>query len=451
MSDLEKVFMEDRQALRNPIKLIILDPGHFHACLVQKDMYEQVDPLVHVYAPEGEEVAEYRKQVRQFNHSGKNPTLWQEAVYLGPDYLERMLAEKPGNVLLIAGKNSHKTHYIHSAVKHGVNVLADKPMIINPQEYVELEEAFLIAKEKGVLLYDIMTERYEITNILQQVLSRDQRVFGNLEMGTIDNPAVYMQSIHHFHKLVARNTLIRPPWVFDIAQQGAGIVDVSTHLVDLIMWACFPNEPIEREQVEVLQGDTWSTPLTPEQFQSVTQKEPYPENLHPYLDDDSTLNVLCNGDFTFTLRGVHAKISVLWDYQAPQGAGDSHYAIMRGTRANLVVRQDRPSNFIPTLYVAPVPGGESCTETDLKEAIEQICKSYPGIDFKKAASGWEIVIPTHYRVGHEAHFKQVTEKYLQYLEQGQLPRWETQNILTKYFIIMEAYKKSQRQSSNRAD
>ena len=30
------------------VKLITLDPGHFHAALVQKTMYGQVSPIVHV-------------------------------------------------------------------------------------------------------------------------------------------------------------------------------------------------------------------------------------------------------------------------------------------------------------------------------------------------------------------------------------------------------------------
>jgi hypothetical protein len=36
------------------VHLITLDPGHFHAALVQKSMYPQVCPIVHVYAPEGD-------------------------------------------------------------------------------------------------------------------------------------------------------------------------------------------------------------------------------------------------------------------------------------------------------------------------------------------------------------------------------------------------------------
>jgi len=33
------------------VRLITLDPGHFHASLVQKSMYPQVSPEVRVYAP----------------------------------------------------------------------------------------------------------------------------------------------------------------------------------------------------------------------------------------------------------------------------------------------------------------------------------------------------------------------------------------------------------------
>jgi hypothetical protein len=38
-----------------PIRLVTLDPGHFHAALVQKFMYDGVDARVHVYAPGGDD------------------------------------------------------------------------------------------------------------------------------------------------------------------------------------------------------------------------------------------------------------------------------------------------------------------------------------------------------------------------------------------------------------
>ena len=50
----------------NPsLRLITLDPGHFHAALVQKSMYANVDPVVHVYAPDGDDLAEHLKRARR--------------------------------------------------------------------------------------------------------------------------------------------------------------------------------------------------------------------------------------------------------------------------------------------------------------------------------------------------------------------------------------------------
>lgn len=38
------------------VKLVTLDPGHFHAALVQKVSYPQVSKDVYVYAPTGFEI-----------------------------------------------------------------------------------------------------------------------------------------------------------------------------------------------------------------------------------------------------------------------------------------------------------------------------------------------------------------------------------------------------------
>ena len=44
---------------KGEVRLITLDPGHFHAALVQKKMYDQVNPEVRVYAPEGADLAQH--------------------------------------------------------------------------------------------------------------------------------------------------------------------------------------------------------------------------------------------------------------------------------------------------------------------------------------------------------------------------------------------------------
>jgi predicted dehydrogenase len=324
-----------------------------------------------------------------------------------------------------------------------LNVLADKPMAITPADFRLLEKAFIEARNRGLFLYDIMTERFEITTILQRALSRQGSVFGRLEDGTPDKPAITKESVHYYSKLVAGKPLTRPPWFYDVKQQGEGIVDVTTHLVDLIQWECFPGQAIHEREVTMLEGRRWPTPITAEEFKKTTGYDQFPDYLKPSVDSKNVLQVYCNGAFVYTIRGVHAKISVEWKHEAPPGCGDTHYSMMRGTKANLVIRQGKDQNFKPILYVEKrTKLSDAEFERALRIAISKIVKDLPGIDAKKCATGWEITTPDEYKVGHEAHFSQVAEKYLDYLAAGKMTEWEVPNMLTKYSTIMRAYKLS---------
>ena len=130
------------------VKLMTLDPGHFHAALIQKTMYEQIDPTVFAYAPEGDDLTQHLARIEGFNTREENPTSWVEKVYTGDDYLEKMLAEKPGNVMMVAGNNAKKTEYIQKAIEAGLNVFADKPMVITPDAFPILEQAFKTARSE---------------------------------------------------------------------------------------------------------------------------------------------------------------------------------------------------------------------------------------------------------------------------------------------------------------
>src|ERR1043166_3412117 len=57
-------------------RLITLDPGHFHASLVQKFMYADVDPVVHVYASGGSDAVQHLKRIDSFNKRADAPTHW---------------------------------------------------------------------------------------------------------------------------------------------------------------------------------------------------------------------------------------------------------------------------------------------------------------------------------------------------------------------------------------
>ncbi|HEY0109596.1 MAG TPA: putative oxidoreductase C-terminal domain-containing protein, partial [Fibrella sp.] len=422
----------------SPIRLITLDPGHFHAALVQKSMYEGVDPVVHVYAPEGPDVQMHTDRIRTYNTRADNPTRWQEEVYRGPDFMAKMLADRAGNVVVMAGNNRLKTDYIHQAVSAGFNVLADKPMVINGSEFGKLQESFATAAKKKVMLYDIMTERYEITTMLQRAFSRQAALFGTLEKGTPDNPAVTKESVHHFYKNVSGSVLTRPAWFMDVAQQGEGIVDVTTHLVDLVQWECFPEQTLDyKKDVRLTSARRWTTDMRLSQFKAITKLPAFPDYLKKDVVQDSVLKVFSNGEINYQLRGVNAKVSVIWAYAAPAGAGDTHYSIMRGTKANLVIRQGAVQNYKPTLYIEPVMGNNKLAAS-LKDVLPAVQREFPGIDIKQMGNSFTVTVPEHYNEGHEAHFGRVMQNYLTYLKAGQLPAWEVPNMITKYYTTTQA-------------
>jgi predicted dehydrogenase len=440
------------------VYLITLDPGHFHAALVQKFMLPHVSPDVRVFAPAGEDVEQHLKRIEAFNARAENPTHWNEIVTTGPDYLERALASRPmsirsrqefvhvvpaPSVVIISGNNARKTEYITRSIEAGFNVLADKPMVIRPADYPQLVADFAKAKKNGVLLYDIMTERFEITTMLQRALSQQRELFGTLETGTPDDPSITKISVHNFSKVVAGAQLKRPQWFFDPQQQGAGIVDVMTHLVDLVQWEAFPEVILNSSDAKVLKARRWMTPITLEQFSRVTGAKEFPSFLGAYVQD-GVLQAPANGEFTYTLKGVHARVSVTWEFEAPPGAGDTHFSVMRGTQASLTIKQGAEQGYKPLLYVDRVASvSAEAHEKALRAAIKKVAKKWPGIDIRQEGSSFVVTVPEQYHNGHEAHFAQVTENFLKYLRAGKLPEWEVPNMLTKYATIMRAYELSQ--------
>ncbi|RHJ91820.1 putative oxidoreductase C-terminal domain-containing protein [Parabacteroides bouchesdurhonensis] len=424
---------------KDEVKLITLAPGHFHAALVQKEALAQVDSTVYVYAPDGSELDSHLKLIQSYNNRDVTPTHWNEVVYRGSDFLQRMLKEKKGNVVILAGNNRDKTDYILESVKAGFNVLADKPMAIDKPSFDKLVNAFQVAEQNGVLLYDIMTERYDIWSEIQRRLMQSPDVFGELIDGTEQEPAVSVSSVHHFYKVVSGSPLIRPVWYYDVEQQGEGIVDVTTHLVDLIHWKCFPDQIIDyKTDVSILNAKHWPTTLSKEQFALSTGYQTYPDFLQKYVSG-SDLNVYANGSFLYNVKGKYIDISVIWNFEAPKGAGDIHKCIIKGTQGTLSILQGEEQGFVPKLYVT---NNNKINRTTyrllLDKVIESLQTEYPGLSLNDEGERWEIIVPDNFKAGHEAHFASVIRKYLGYLNQGDIPEWEIPNMLTKYYVTTTA-------------
>ena len=426
---------------KSKAKLIILDPGHFHAALVQKIMYNQILPDVYVYAPDGADVQQHLERIKSYNNRTVNPTKWNEIVYTGPDFFEKMLADKPGNVVVLSGNNRKKAQYISKSINAGLNVFADKPMIISPEDFPVLEEAFRVAATKGLLLYDIMTERFEVTTILEKLLSQNEEIFGKLQPGSETEPAVIKESTHHFSKIVSGIPLLRPEWFFDVEQQGEGIVDVATHLVDLIQWECFPEQSLKKEDINMVAARRWPTFISKDEFKGVTGSDNFAGFL---LKDvkDGKLSVFSNGEMTYQIKGVWAKVSVEWKYVSPDNGGDKYHSIMRGTKCNLIIKQTSDEKFLPTLYVDDVKG---VTMNEFTAKLKAVLGTFPydSLSIEKVGDKTlKINIPDKYSISQEEHFGQVTSKFLEYLKDGKLPEWEVAGMITKYYTTTSALKES---------
>ncbi|MBO5893380.1 MAG: Gfo/Idh/MocA family oxidoreductase [Alistipes sp.] len=425
------------------VKLITLDPGHFHAALVQMYMYDQVSPTVYVYAPEGDDVKMHLEKIDRYNTRAERPTSWDEQLYTGDDFLEKMVQEKKGNVVVLAGNNGKKTGYVKASVDAGLNVLSDKPMAINGESFKQLEKTLDDAASKGVMVYDIMTERSEINNELQRVLVSMPELFGEMEKGTPDEPAITKESVHHFFKYVSGEPLRRPEWYFDVEQQGDGIVDVTTHLVDLVQCTVMPEREIDYQQdINFTSARRWATKIPRDKYRLVTGKEDYPAFLEKYILDD-TLHVYSNGEMNYQLAGVNCRVSVIWNFMAEvgtEGTGDTHFSIVKGSKANIEIRQGAEQGYKPMLYVVSKDSDADEFENTLRLALKSIDEQYPNLDIRKVAENeWQVIIPQSIVKTHEMRFSSVMKVYLDYLASGEIPAWERSHMKAKYYTTTTAY------------
>ncbi len=430
------VAVQERGRTMPDVRLMTVDPGHFHAALVQKEMYPGVAPRVDVYAPLGWDLYEHLKRIDGFNRRGEHPTAWETELHASPDFFERLLREHPGNVVVLSGRNRGKIDRIVASVKSGLNVLSDKPWILRSEDLPKIDAALREADARGIVAYDIMTERFEITSILQRALVNDRATFGEIVKGSEADPGVYMESVHYLMKTVAGAPNIRPAWFFDTAEQGEGLNDVGTHLVDLVQWTLFPDQAIDyRADVRVVGAQRWPTTIPEPDFQRVTGEPRFPQTLGPSIKDGK-LEYFCNTLVSYSVRGVHTKLNVIWDWEAQPGSGDTHFAVYKGTRARVEVRQTRGDRFRPELYIVPAdPASKAQILAAAQAKIASLKAEYPGVAVEDRGGELHVTIPDQFRVGHEAHFAQVTTHFLQYLRQhSALPTWERPNMLAKYYV-----------------
>src|SRR4029450_2906718 len=91
---------------------------------------------------------------------------------------------------------------------------------------------------------------------------------------------------------------------------------------------------------------------------------------------------------------------------------------------------------LPELFVIPAnAGAKAQVVAAVKTRVQALQRDYPGIGVEERGDEIHVTVADALRVGHEAHFAQVTSNFLKYLhDRGTLPAWERPNLLAKYFV-----------------
>jgi predicted dehydrogenase len=421
------------------IRLLTLAPGHFHAALVQKRMLPGIAARCYVYAPLDADTLAHVARISSFNTRPGEPTAWDVDLRAGSRWVERFAREQPGNTVILSGRNRPKIELMQLAVSNGLHVVADKPWVIEFEDFEKLAALYERADLHEVLVWDVMTERYEVTTQLQRELIRDPDVFGRWQVGSPAEPALALSSTHHLKKTVAGQPLLRPWWWFDATISGEAMADVGTHLADLALGLLAPDDAVDYQRDIHFHGaESWPLLLSEEQFQTLTGLPGFPAELAPRLVNGQ-LYYAGNNTASFTLRGTHVKLETLWEYETPAGGGDLHSSVARGTKARVEVRQ-QPGEM-PEVFVTATNTAEHIPVVAMLRAkcAMFLGAIFPGLDVEDLGTEARLVIPDDLRTSHESHFAKVMEEFTRYFNAPRVvPPWERPNALAKYYITTKA-------------
>jgi len=147
------------------------------------------------------------------------------------------------------------------------------------------------------------------------------------------------------------------------------------------------------------------------------------------------LDYFANGEVSYTLRGTHVRLEALWNYEAPEGGATRTSRSCGEPLAGRDPAGGRAEVAAGALRRADPARRRAGGEGRGREAGRRAGEGRPGLTVEDEGARLRIGIPDRYRVGHEPHFAEVTERFLGYLKDpASLPKWEKANMLAKYRV-----------------
>jgi predicted dehydrogenase len=415
--------------------LVFLEPGHFHAALTLRERHPLAGDGIAVYAAaEGGELDAFLALVAAFNARPARPTGWRPAVRLGPDPTGRLIAERPGDVVILAGRTDRKIGFMRRLHDAGFHVLADKPWLAGASGLGDVRRVL----GGPPVAMEMMTGRHEVTRRVERMLAADPEVFGGFREAA-GEPAIELESVHHLEKRVNGRPLRRPPWYFDVAVQGDGLADIPTHLVDHVQHLVGGDGPAAAPvpALDLVSARCWPTMVPLDAFARVTGLGEFPAALRAGVGAGGGLSYRCNAEIEFRCGGVLARAVARWDLTEPPGGGDMDRAVLRGDRADVRVERGPRTGWARRVWVEP-RGDRAGVERALERLVAAGQVAVPGLRVVPAERGWEVDVPGEQRTGHEAHFALVLDDLLEHVARGAWPARRAAETLAKYELLARA-------------
>jgi predicted dehydrogenase len=418
--------------------LVFLEPGHFHAALTLRERHPLVRDDIAVYARPGpgdtdggREVGEFLALVEAFNRRPEGPTRWRAEVRAGDEPLERLLRERPGDVVILAGRNDRKMALARRLHDAGFSVLADKPWITTAAALADVRHVL----GGGAPVMEMMTGRHAATSRVAERLVGDPEIFGTFQADG-GGPGIRLDSVHHLEKRVNGAPLRRPPWYFDVRVQGDGLADIPTHLVDQAQRLLAGHGAADDRRCELLSARRWATPVPRALFARVTGLPDFPPDLGAAVSGD-VLAYLANAELSFRLRGVEVHLATRWDLTEPPGGGDAHTAEVTGSQSRVRLEQGPRTGFRRRLVVEP-RGNGARVRAALDRAMAAWQPDYPGLSLSDTPDGFEITVPALPGTAHESQFPLVLDELLQTIARKDWPDARAADTLAKYDLLARA-------------
>jgi len=407
--------------------LIVYDPGHFHAALLFFHENPGVDKDVHVYAPAGPEVDAFIAMLEGFNARADAPTHWRISAYRGDDALERLITERRGEIVILAGRNGPRLALMHRLHDAGFNVLADKPWMTDSANLPHLDAI----TEGPPLAVDIMTGRINPVAELRNAVIGTKSVFGALATGD-EAPAIELFSRHHLLKKVDNRPLRRPPWFYDINVQGDGMVDIHSHYVDQAQWLLGPDHVFYADRdIDILDAERWVTEVPLDLFRESTGEDRFPAALAPVVSGD-VLSLASNGRIDYRLLGTWVRHHCEWGLREPEGGSDVHGFTARGENAELTIRHGPETGFTTEFRLRVKD------TRHIEPALQAWRERFTGLRITRDGGGYLFTPSPAMHIQHEAQFPVALDNFLSLVEAGDLPVELAARIRSRYTLIARA-------------